>query len=73
MPVIIISLLALFLWLYNNTGLCNNKTARKVMKYILLILRDKEYINNYYPELATWTKSNKMKEYGRDKRKGKKQ
>ena len=49
--VIIISLLALFLWLYNNTGLGNNKTARKIMKYILLILRGKEYIDNYYPEL----------------------
>ena len=50
--VITISLLALFLWLYNNTGLSNNKTVRKIMKYILLILRDKEYIDNYYPELA---------------------
>lgn len=51
--VTIISLLALFLWLYNNTGLGNNKTARKIMKYILLILRNKKYIDNYYPELAT--------------------
>ena len=51
--VITMSLLALFLWLYNNTKLGNNKTARKIMKYILLKLRDKEYIDNYYPELAT--------------------